>query len=414
MSLGFSTAGILTQLHTESQRPKSVNYCNYCEVSGDSVFCWQFSDCPDCRTMAGGEDRVIECAKDVPKASEIISAQSLSSDIILGILWACFIFTVVIFVEEVVFIVKHFRSNYRKRKTIYVLLLAPVYSLCSIIGVMIPRTGPLMDLIPSSYYSMVFYSMMCLLGDYLGTERLIKGFSGREHFTLATGPCCCCCSCLPKPPVIRKNYLVLLIMVYQVALIRPIVSFIAAVLWYDGRYVPGLIVSNNAYPYLITINSVSTLTTAWGLLIVYKTFKSYLRSFVVGVKFSYLQLAVLGTIIGNIIIACLVTGDIIPCNNYIPSQARAHRLDHSFVVVWMILVSLCGRVAFRRYGDAMEEEISRKLDVSETQNVTETALSDVSTNEGSPMPEEKNSNSDTDNCHLLDKHRPTDEALTPN
>ena len=70
-------------------------------------------------------------------------------------------------------------------------------------------------------------------------------------------------------------------------------------------------------------------------------------------------------------------------------------LDDSFVVVWMILVSLCGRVAFRRYGDAVEEDTGRKLDVNESQNVTETALSDVSTNEGSPISEENKSKPDT-------------------
>ena len=63
---------------------------------------------------------------------------------------------------------------------------------------------------------------------------------------------------------------------------------------------------------------------------------------------------------------------------------RLPGLDNSFVVVWMVLVSMCGRVAFRRYGDAIdEEELDRKLDVTGTQHVTETALSDVGTNEGS-------------------------------
>ncbi|KAK2155505.1 hypothetical protein LSH36_238g03102 [Paralvinella palmiformis] len=334
--------------------------------------------------MDDNEDGLVQCAVDVPTATEIISAQSLSSDIILGILWACFVFCIAIFIEEVVFIVKHFRSNYRRRKTVYVLLLAPVYSLCSIIGVMVPRTGPLIDLIPSSFYGMAFYSIMCLLGDYLGTERLIKGFNGVQQFTLATPPCCCCCSCLPKPAFTRKNYLLLLMMVYQIALIRPIISFVAAVLWFDGRYVPGLIIADNAFPYLATLNTVSTLLSAWGLLIVYKTFQTTLSNFFVGVKFLYLQLAILGTVIGKVIIACLVTGDVIPCNTFIPSRARALRLDNSFVVVWMVLVSMCGRVAFRRYGDAIdEEELDRKLDVTGTQHVTETALSDVSTNEGS-------------------------------
>ena len=72
-------------------------------------------------------------------------------------------------------------------------------------------------------------------------------------------------------------------------------------------------------------------------MIVYKTFQTTLSNFFVGVKFLYLQLAILGTVIGKVIIACLVTGDVIPCNTFIPSRARA--LSKYLVVkvgCWMV------------------------------------------------------------------------------
>ena len=39
--------------------------------------------------------------------------------------------------------------------------------------------------------------------------------------------------------VFREKYRRLLVMVYQVTVIRPLLAFIAAVLWVDGQYVPG-------------------------------------------------------------------------------------------------------------------------------------------------------------------------------
>ena len=50
-------------------------------------------------------------------------------------------------------------------------------------------------------------------------------------------------------------------------------------------------------------------------------------------------------------------------------------IDNSFVVVWMVLISLVGRVGFRRYGDALDDDIpERKIDEMEAASGDVTAL----------------------------------------
>jgi organic solute transporter subunit alpha len=53
--------------------------------------------------------------------------------------------------------------------------------------------------------------------------------------------------------VCRKVYRCLNILVIQVALIRPLLLFIAAVLWSDGLYTPGLVSNNSGYAWLVVV-----------------------------------------------------------------------------------------------------------------------------------------------------------------
>jgi hypothetical protein len=75
-------------------------------------------------------------------------------------------------------------------------------------------------------------------------------------------------------------------------------------------------------------------------------------------------------------------------------------VDNSFVIVWMLLVSLVGRVGFRRYGDALDDDIpERKLDEMEAGFDDATALrqlkgkSDEPPSSDGTKPEQKTSES---------------------
>ena len=81
--------------------------------------------------------------------------------------------------------------------------------------------------------------------------------------------------------------------------------------------------ATNAFTYLQSLHLVSTTFAIWGLVIIQTAFRADLAQHVVGLKFMFLQLTLLGTSILNIIVGALVSKGIIPCNPFLPSAARA-------------------------------------------------------------------------------------------
>ncbi|KAG7267416.1 hypothetical protein CRUP_012517 [Coryphaenoides rupestris] len=53
---------------------------------------------------------------------------------------------------------------------------------------------------------------------------------------LNVGPCCCCCFCLPRTPMNRRAYSIFRKCVSQTVVLIPVLTFIIAVLWSDGKY----------------------------------------------------------------------------------------------------------------------------------------------------------------------------------
>ncbi|KAK2155504.1 hypothetical protein LSH36_238g03044 [Paralvinella palmiformis] len=115
----------------------------------------------------------------------------------------------------------------------------------------------------------------------------------------------------------------------------------------------------NAFTYLQSIHIVSTTFAIWGLVILQTAFRADLVRYVSGLKFLFLQLTLIGTSLLNIIIGSLVSKGIIPCTPFLPSTARAARLDNSCVVFYMVLISLCGLPAYCRASDAVVESSQR-------------------------------------------------------
>ncbi|KAK2146907.1 hypothetical protein LSH36_579g02028 [Paralvinella palmiformis] len=300
---------------------------------------------------AENDSQGIVCREDTPYSYELFQHQSTTQQILMALLWLCVILIVANFLEELVFIIRHFQISVRIQKTIYILALMPVYALCAIIGVMVPRAGILIDLVSNSYFGFAMYNWMSLIDDYLGPEGRSQA-RGVTVLSLATPPICCFCVCLPKFTFNKKTYLRLLVMVYQVTVIRPLLSFIAAVLWADGQYVPGTL-GNNAFTYVSCLNTVSTLFAVWGLIIVQKAFRKTLKQFLIFVKFVVLQLTLIGTVLFNVIITVLVSKGIIRCTELISTGARAARMDNGCLVIWMLCLSILGRIAFRRKQDGL-------------------------------------------------------------
>lgn len=138
----------------------------------------------------------------------------------------------------------------------------------------------------------------------------------------------------------------------QVSIVRPILMFVAAVLWTNGSYQPGNMSLDNAYIYVTVLNLVSTLVAVYGLMLTRGLLgPEFERQFSITGKIASLQLTLICSAVPNLIIGILVSTGVIQCSVLLPSKARSEMLYHAFLVFMMLPFSLMGRRFYRRSQD---------------------------------------------------------------
>ncbi|XP_065321768.1 uncharacterized protein LOC135929171 [Gordionus sp. m RMFG-2023] len=150
---------------------------------------------------------------------------------------------------------------------------------------------------------------------------------------LNSPPLACCCPCLPKVPLVKKNYNRLKAAVFQTALVRPILIFIASVLWTDGSYTPGQISLANAYLYLTIMTTISTLIGMYGLVIVFRISRQHLKQHHLAAKFISIQLVLIFSNLQGSVLELLTTKNILQCVAPFSSKTRGLELHHLLLVM---------------------------------------------------------------------------------
>lgn len=294
------------------------------------------------------DDVTNDCSSKIPTTVETFYMQPTWALVgaLVGIAFC--IATIALFIEQAVYVYRHFGTYGRRSKTIVVLGIYPVFSFTALLGYVIPRAGTLCDLMANMYLSICMLQFMRLLVDYFGGSKRVWNQVEGTNVILRTPPCCCCIVCLPVIKFNRRVFIKLQMLVMQVALVRPLLMFIAAVLWADGAYTPGVIAANNAYIYIATVNVSSTMWAVYALIVLKNTFSEALKEFNIGGKFISLQLVLLLSVIPNLFLNILVQYGVIPCDTLFSSKARGERIYHMFMVIMMLPVALMGRFFYRR------------------------------------------------------------------
>jgi organic solute transporter subunit alpha len=289
-----------------------------------------------------------------PTAADLFKNLSTFGYVLVASLVVNVLLTIAVYAEEVFFILKHFERGERRNRTIWILAFFPVFSVFGFVGVVVPRAGTLVDMVSNVFFCTCLYNFGYLILDYLGGQdrmwRLVGG-TGRT-MKLNTPPCCCCCVCLPAVPFDKRRYFNITICVMQVTIVRPILMFIAAVLWTNGTYNPGTMASDDAYGYITSANILSTLVAFYGLTVWRVALRPELEEqFRVTGKLVSLQLTLLSSAIPSIIIAILVSTGVIGCTTVFPSKARGEAINSALLVMLMLPFSLLGRIFYRRESD---------------------------------------------------------------
>ncbi|ESO13124.1 hypothetical protein HELRODRAFT_159741 [Helobdella robusta] len=264
-----------------------------------------------------------------PTAENLVEHLPTSGYILFGILCLFTVITIVIYLEEIVFLLKTFSISSRKKKTIWVLAFYPMFSMCGLLACFIPRCATLVDLIANLYFATCLYNFGRLIINYLGGSRRVWSLVGDapRMVDFATLP---------------------------VAIVRPLALFVAAVLWTNGSYVQGEMKISRAFLYITVINVTSTLIAVYGLMLLRKVFMPELeKKFKIGGKIASIQLCLIASIIPNLVLNLLLVNSKLPCTKLLSPKTIAEEILHISWILMMLPFSLLARKFFRTRDDAI-------------------------------------------------------------
>ncbi|KHJ45265.1 hypothetical protein D918_04569 [Trichuris suis] len=238
------------------------------------------------------------------------------------------IITLMLFGVCVHFITLYVSSRLRASRLLWLCGIFPVYSTVSCIGMVVPRSMPISDGLVILYISRCMFEYVDLVMHCLGEDKGAK--EKVDKFKLNTAPCCCCCPCIPHLEPTTRNFKIFRMLVYQIAFVRPLVTYISMVLWVDrwGDFDP----SAPWKPFLSSIVIASTLLAIYGVNVIHEAAKHHLYKFKMHVAMAFMQIMLLiYNVQGPLFGLC---GGLLSCEEQLlPDYAKASLWHHLLVVL---------------------------------------------------------------------------------
>ncbi|XP_062570280.1 organic solute transporter subunit alpha-like [Saccostrea cucullata] len=262
--------------------------------------------------------------------------------------------TVVLYFETFRFIHGHNHLEgikINKNKTLIMLGVYPLVSCACMLSLVLPRTTMIAELMIAMYMALCILMFVRMVVDYMGGFKAVCKEMEGEQMSFRTPPCCCCCCCpgVYKQKVNRNNLRKVNLMTLQAAIIRPIITILAMILWADERYILGEDMSPTAASlYLNLVGAVSSLVAMWAMMITFRTLRDRLQDYNIGKKFAALQLTIVVVNIQGFIFQILAKYNIPECVRILNSTVRAYRSNYFLLIVEMLLLMIFARFAFKR------------------------------------------------------------------
>ncbi|XP_069773071.1 organic solute transporter subunit alpha-like isoform X2 [Narcine bancroftii] len=256
--------------------------------------------------------------------------------------------TYAIFIELWVYLHKNIANDIIKEKTLLVLGLFPVTTVAYQLGIFVPRAATLIDFVTAVYTSISLFGFFHLAITYLGgvTEAIDK--LQYVDASLNVGPCCCCCLFLPKVRINRKAYRILRIGILQTLILQPVLQFISAVLWVDGKF-DGEVLPSSPLFYIKILLNISALMSLYVFNLLLKAaFGIAEAGYHLMAKYAIIIIYIILSNLQPLILGGLATYNIIPCVGLYSSKGRASQIDHHAKILEMFILLLVSRKYYRK------------------------------------------------------------------
>ncbi|XP_052766561.1 organic solute transporter subunit alpha-like [Mya arenaria] len=294
---------------------------------------------------------MVNCSNEYPNTDVFYS--EISGDylslVLLGLGSVLMLVSVGLFVEELIYLQQvYFQDEVKVRKVATILGVFPVTVITAFLAVVVPTSTFLVDLVQTCYLSVCFYTFVTLAIDYFGGDQGLLDHLGATKVRTALPPCCCCLCCILRPRILtRKSLLVFKLMSLQVAVLRPVLLFIAAVLWTDGKYKPGLDSASSTYIYITAVTSISLIFSMYGSGVIYRAVAPCLTNYRITAKFVSIKLLLIVSNIQTLVFSILAANDQPPCLGSRGPIARGSALNHFCLLIEASVLCLLARRGYR-------------------------------------------------------------------
>ncbi|XP_071989261.1 organic solute transporter subunit alpha-like [Engystomops pustulosus] len=286
-------------------------------------------------------------SKQAPYSYEILQELDVTGMLLFAMLTFMTLVTLVVFLEEAHYMYNKISGN-KKSIIIWVNAAAPIIAITSCVGMWIPRSTMFTDFTSSVFLAVLIHKFQLMLVTECGGNReFLKKFGGQK-LQLNTGPLCCCCVCFPRKNIHSRTLFILKLGTFQFALLRPILMFLAVVLWTNGTYTSGDSRAESATMYINLMVAVITLTALWAVGIMFNLVKHILLDKNIIPKFACYQFIVILSQLQTSVIHILGTLNVIPCVPPLSGSARASYMNQQLLIMEMFLTTVLCRMLYRR------------------------------------------------------------------
>ncbi|XP_041467654.1 organic solute transporter subunit alpha-like [Lytechinus variegatus] len=273
----------------------------------------------------------LENSSGIPSTSDYLAGIS-ERPVNLTLLIACTLVTVLLvafLIESACFLSNKVQlsavSNHRIT-TWWMIAVLPVMSCVVLPGVYSPVSATFCNLVASLCYSFTMFKFLVIVMNYYGGyEKMMYRFSAeRFTFPLASTPLTCCCLFLPEKRLTRRSFKWLKIAVLQVAIFKPVTSFIGVIIWLDAVYLTDKMASDRPLAIVNTTTIFSSVIAMMALNMIYIASTRFLQPFHVRTKFTFIKLGIVICNIQPALLSLIMRFRLLECTFPFSNQARAN------------------------------------------------------------------------------------------
>ncbi|XP_030204528.1 organic solute transporter subunit alpha [Gadus morhua] len=309
------------------------------------------------------------CQSPPPLAIEIILELEVFGIILYSVLTFMAVVSMVVYIEECVFIYKKVPSN-KKSVIAWVNGAAPVIGTMSCLGMWIPRATMFTDMTSACYFAVVVFKFLVLMLEEVGGDEAFLARAPKHKLRISTGPCCCCCPCLPQVGITRRSLFLLKLGSFQFAVLKIAFTVLSIVLYTNNHFDLTDLEITGAAIWINPLVGVLTNHRLWPVAIMFMHLRVALRSIKIIPKYAMYQLVLVLSQLQSAIINILAMNGTIACAPPYSSTARGYLMSQQLLILEMFIITLVTRLLYRRHYEPLSEEEEDKQEMVKNTKLT--------------------------------------------